>query len=62
MTVKITDFWRGRVVKEKTAGWLDNPGHVVKFALDNDGSTVLVCVEFADGGRFLISPSNLDVE
>jgi hypothetical protein len=58
----ISDLWRGRVVKEKNTEWQDNPGHVVKFDLEYDGSTVLVCVEFALGGQYLIHPSKLDVE
>lgn len=52
-------FWRGRVVVERDPLWEDNPGHVVGF-VRNDEGTVLVRVEFANGDRYNVRPDDLD--
>jgi len=53
-------FQRGVVVIEKEPLWEDNPGHVVGFVRDDDGH-VLIRVEFANGDRYNVHPSELDV-
>jgi len=52
------EFWRGRVVVEKDPLWEDNPGHVVGFVKLDDGQ-VLVRVEFANGDRYNVDPTEL---
>jgi hypothetical protein len=55
----IKEFYKGRVVVEKISTGFLNPGHVVGFQLASSDNTVAICVEFANGDRYNVSPSDL---
>lgn len=56
---ELSIFWRGRVVVEKDPLWENNPGHVIGFVRNDDGTDVLVRVEFANGDRYNVHPDEL---
>jgi hypothetical protein len=54
----IKQFYKGRVVHERLALEVLNPGHVVGFTVDyNDKVNILV--EFANGDRYNVAPEDL---
>ena len=54
----IKQFYKGRVVIERLAPEVLNPGHVVGFATDSTNK-VNIQVEFANGDRYNVAPEDL---